>query len=80
MSSSSVRCEFDDVLQLCNNPTLRLFTAAQKKVSVGVRVELAILLDPSLGFPQSNTISLFTTLAGFSRFTMYCRELFLSAN
>jgi hypothetical protein len=80
MSSSSVRCEFDDVLQLRNNPTVRLSTATQKKVSVGVRFELAILIDPSLGFPQGNAISFFTTLADFSRFTIHCRELFLSAN
>jgi hypothetical protein len=66
MSSSSVRCEFDDVLRLHNNPTVLSFTAAQKKVSVGARFELAILVDPSLGLPEGNAIGFFRTLADFS--------------
>jgi hypothetical protein len=39
-----------------------------------------ILVDPSLCLPQGHAIGLFATLADFSRFTIHCREMFLSSN
>jgi len=59
---------------------LVLSSVAQKKACSEGRFESTILVDPSLCLPEGNAISLFTTLADFSRFTIHCREQFLVSN